>query len=90
MLPATSPEWFAQRQALQDGLGAAIAVRSFELPPSTLIEEAELPANVERATSLRAYIDLRQSGGRHFIDLSTKSEAVLHVTARSVLLQTEP
>ena len=90
MLPATSSEWFAQKRALEDGLGTAIAVQSFELPPATLIEEADLPPDIERARGLRAYVDLQSSGSRHFIDLTAKSSAVLHITARGAVLQTEP
>lgn len=90
MLPATSTEWFAQRRALQDGLGSAIAVRSYELPPATLIENAELPPNIEKASGLRAYVELHASGGRHFIDLSANDSATLHLTARNAVLQPEP
>jgi type VI secretion system protein len=35
-LPATAPEWFAKRSALQSALASDIMVQSLELPPASL------------------------------------------------------
>lgn len=89
LLPALAPQWFAQRQALQDGLGTALTVRSFEIPPATLIERAELPEHTARALAVRVYVDLQSPTPQHVVDVGSHAAAVLHLTARAVTLSPE-
>lgn len=88
-LPATSATWFAQRKALQDGMGDAIAVRSFELPPAMLIEHADLPENVSKALAVRAYVDMQKPKAQHAIDIGSHKVGTLHLKAREVVYQAE-
>ena len=85
-LPKTAPEWFARKHGLLDGMKAAFDVVSLELPPDTLINDVELPRQVQDALALMAYADYFAEKGQNGIDLSRTSAAELRLNAQAVQL----
>lgn len=76
-LPKTAPEWFAQKQALLDGMAGGLAADSLQVPPAYLLDPVPLPAKAKKALAVYLYADMRGKPGQHVLDLThTKSAEV--------------
>ncbi len=80
-LPKTSPEWFAHKQALLDGMPTAIEVISLQVPPSRLIDPVALPKQVKKALAVQLYADMQAAAGQHPLDLTFTPAAELRLRA---------
>lgn len=83
-LPKTAPEWFADRAALQNGLGKAADVVSLQLPPATLVESVKLPDRHGKAVAVYAYARYLSGSGQGRCDLSGFKHPVLWLQAATV------
>ncbi len=80
-LPKTAPEWFAQKQALLDGMPTALQVLALELPPAHVLDPVPLPDRTGKALAVRAYADMQSSHGQHVLDLTFTKAAELRLRA---------
>lgn len=80
-LPKTAPEWFAQKQALLDGMPTALQVVALELPPAHVLDPVPLPDRTGKALAVRAYADMQSSHGQHVLDLTFTKAAELRLRA---------
>lgn len=85
-LPKTAPDWFARKQALQNGLNNDIAVVPLQLPPDTTQAVVTLPDNAKRALQIVAYARYFALPGQNLIDMSALRKAELRLRAQDVQL----
>lgn len=76
-MPKTSPEWFAQKDAVIAGLGASIDVVTAGVPPGKLLDPLKLPSRHGKAVAVYAYARYVSSNGQARIDLTRYRTPVL-------------
>lgn len=84
MLPQTSPEWFAQKTALLNGLAQAIDVVHLEVPPAQVIDAVALPKRAGKAVVVYAYANYLTKEGQVRVDLTRFRRAVVWLAATQV------
>lgn len=89
LLPKTGPQWFAQKAALQNGLGRAAEVVELQLPPATVIANVNLPARHGKAVAVYGFANYLASDGQGRIDLTRFHRPVIWLAAAQVTV-TEP
>ena len=63
-LPATAPEWFAERAALQSALASDIMVQSLELPPGAVLSNPPLPPQHAKAVAVLVFANYIAPSGQ--------------------------
>lgn len=64
VLPKTSPDWFANRDALQAGLASGIAVMGIQVVPGSTVTNQPLPSGYGKAVYVYSYASYVNSGGQ--------------------------
>ncbi|HEX5125504.1 MAG TPA: hypothetical protein VFW00_02070 [Rhodocyclaceae bacterium] len=85
-LPKTGPDWFNQRDALQRLLATGIEVVSLQIPGSTPVFSATLPARITKATSVFAYANYVKEEGWPVIALTPYRSASLRLTSNNIVV----
>lgn len=86
LLPKTSPQWFANKDALLAGLGPAIEVVELQMVPTSEVLNAPLPARHRHAVAVFSYANYLAAGGQaqgqltayHCVLVSMEPRAVLY------------
>jgi type VI secretion system protein len=89
MLPKTGPEWFAQKAALQNGLGRAVDVVSLQVPPATVIASVDLPSRHGKAVAVFGFANYLASSGQGRSDLTRFHDPVIWLAPAQINV-TEP
>lgn len=84
MLPKTSPDWFAQKAALQNGLGKAMDVVSLQVPPAMVIDPVKLPDKGGKAIAVYVFADYLSKDGQARSDITQFRHAVIWLAATQV------
>ncbi|WP_266171053.1 hypothetical protein [Dyella subtropica] len=84
MLPKTGPEWFAQKQALQNGLGQSIEVVSLQVPPATVVDPARMPKRAGDAVAVYGFSDYLSADGQARCDITQYRHAVIWLAATQI------
>ena len=84
MLPKTGPEWFAQKAALQSGLGRNIDVVSLQIPPATVIDPVPLPSKAGKAIAVYGFANYQAKDGQARSDITAYRHAVVWLAATQV------
>ncbi|HEY9131311.1 MAG TPA: hypothetical protein VIM98_06100 [Dyella sp.] len=84
MLPKTGPDWFAQKMALQNGLGKAMDVVSLQVPPAMVIDPVKLPDKAGKAIAVYAFADYLSKDGQARSDITQFRHAVIWLAATQV------
>jgi type VI secretion system protein len=82
-LPKTAPEWFANRQALLDGLAPALASAATGLPPGS-VGELQLEKLPPRPVRVLGYANYLPTGGQRPVDLTGFRCVLLRLQAQTV------
>jgi type VI secretion system protein len=69
LLPRTGTQWFANRAALQAGLGKAISVVSLQIPPAS-IDTLRRPKGVCRPLSVLVFANMLSAAGQPVLTLT--------------------
>lgn len=78
ILPKTSPDWFASRDALQAGLASGIAVLGVQVVPGSTVTNQALPSGYGKAVYVYSYASY----------VSADGQAVANITAYKCALIT--
>jgi type VI secretion system protein len=83
-LPATGPEWFRQRDALQKTLATAIEVRSLQVPATYPVFQVRLPSHISRSVAVLAFANYVAEEGWPAITLTPFKNASLRLRQESI------
>lgn len=86
MLPKSGPEWFAQKAALQNGLGKTIDVVALQVPPATVIDPVKLPKRAGKALSVYVFANYLAPAGQARADLTQFRHAVIWLAPAQVTI----
>lgn len=81
VLPKTSPDWFANRDALQAGLASGIAVLGVQVVPGSTVTNQPLPGGYGKAVYVYSYASYVSAGGQAVANLTAYKCAL--ITLRS-------
>ena len=84
LLPKTGPEWFAQKQALLNGLGPSIEVVSLQVPPATVVDPVRLPKRAGDAVAVYGFADYLSADGQARCDITQFRHAVIWLAATQI------
>jgi type VI secretion system protein len=84
MLPKTGPEWFAQKQALINGLGPSIDVVSLQVPPATMVVPVQLPKRAGDAVAVYGFANYQSADGQARCDITQYHHAVIWLAATQI------
>ena len=84
LLPKTGPEWFAQKQALLNGLGLSIDVVSLQVPPATVVDPVRLPKRAGDAVAVYGFADYLSADGQARLDITQFRHAVIWLAATQI------
>lgn len=84
LLPKTGPEWFAQKQALLNGLGPSIEVVSLQVPPATVVDPVRLPKRAGDAVAVYGFADYLSADGQARFDITQFRHAVIWLAATQI------
>lgn len=84
MLPKSGPEWFAQKTALQSGLGRNIDVVSLQVPPATVIDPVTLPSKAGKAIAVYGFANYQAKDGQARSDITAYRHAVVWLAATQI------
>ena len=90
MLPKTGPEWFAQKSALQSGMGQKIDVVHLEIPPALVVDPVPLPKRAGKAVGVYAYANYLAKDGQARADLTQFRRAVVWLQSTQVAVTEQP
>lgn len=83
-LPASGPEWFRQRAALQKALATAIEVRSLQVPAAYPAFQVHLPSRVSHSVAVLAFANYVAEEGWPAITLTPFRSASLRLRQESI------
>jgi hypothetical protein len=81
VLPTTSPDWFANRDALQAGLASGIAVLGVQVVPGSTVTNQPLPGGYDKAVYVYSYASYVSAGGQAAANITAYKCAL--ITLRS-------
>lgn len=84
LLPKTGPEWFAQKQALINGLGLSIDVVPLQVPPATVVDPVRLPKRAGDAVAVYGFADYLSADGQARLDITQFRHAVIWLAATQI------
>lgn len=77
VLPKTSPDWFANRDALQAGLASSIVVMGIQVVPGSLVTNQPLPRGYAKAVYVYSYASYVNAGGQAAANLTSYKCALI-------------
>lgn len=84
LLPKTGLEWFAQKQALLNGLGKSVEVVSLQVPPATVVDPVQLPRRSGDATAVYGFANYLSADGQARFDVTQYRHAVIWLAATQI------
>jgi len=89
LLPKTGPAWFADKAALQSGLGQSADVVSLQVPPAMLIGAVKLPKRAGKALVVYGFANYLAKDGQARVDLTRYHRPVIWLAPTQITV-TEP
>jgi type VI secretion system protein len=86
LLPKTGPEWFAQKQALINGLGKTVDVVPLQVPPATVVDPVPLPKRASNALAVYGFANYLSGDGQARLDITQYRRAVIWLAATQIQL----
>jgi type VI secretion system protein len=84
LLPKTGPDWFANKQALMNGLATGVDVVSLQLPPA-ITANVDLPARYRGAVAVNSYANYIDQSGQAVGNLTPYRSMTIRLKPNTVV-----